>query len=152
MANKVLGSRLISNRRVSPLPPHPPRAHYKEYLVSLVNAHSLDPATLYEVEELETATMRYLHVTPQQMDGEELPAYQARLLQVLSHPALPKPKPSRSRLSAYPGLQYHCSLSFAETDRGSTLGTEYSPQKEIAEGTGPDAALRPCPRQQLQHQ
>ncbi|XP_021505998.1 E3 ubiquitin-protein ligase RNF31 [Meriones unguiculatus] len=60
------------------------QAHYKEYLVSLINAHSLDPATLYEVEELETATRRYLHVPPQPMDGEDLPTYQARLLQKLT--------------------------------------------------------------------
>lgn len=59
------------------------QAHYKEYLVSLINAHSLDPATLYEVEELETATVRYLHLTPQPVDGEDLPVYQARLLQKL---------------------------------------------------------------------
>ncbi|XP_004864183.1 E3 ubiquitin-protein ligase RNF31 isoform X1 [Heterocephalus glaber] len=59
------------------------QAHYKEYLVSLINAHSLDPATLYEVEELETATERYLHVHPQALAGEDPPAYQARLLQKL---------------------------------------------------------------------
>ena len=51
--------------------------------MSLINAHSLDPATLYEVEELETATIRYLHLAPQPADGEDLPAYQARLLQKL---------------------------------------------------------------------
>lgn len=90
MAVKVLGlMQLLLNRRVNIPFPHLPRAHYKEYLVSLINAHSLDPATLYEVEELETATVRYLHVPPQPMDGEDLPAYKARLLQVmLSHPAL----------------------------------------------------------------
>uniref|UniRef100_A0A7N9D1F9 E3 ubiquitin-protein ligase RNF31 n=1 Tax=Macaca fascicularis TaxID=9541 RepID=A0A7N9D1F9_MACFA len=60
------------------------QAHYKEYLVSLINAHSLDPATLYEVEELETATERYLHVRPQPLAGEDPPAYQARLLQKLT--------------------------------------------------------------------
>ncbi|KAK7801465.1 hypothetical protein U0070_006628 [Myodes glareolus] len=60
------------------------QAHYKEYLVSLINAHSLDPATLYDVEELETATVRYLHVHPQAMEGEDRPAYQARLLQKLT--------------------------------------------------------------------
>ncbi|XP_007479924.1 E3 ubiquitin-protein ligase RNF31 [Monodelphis domestica] len=59
------------------------QAHYKEYLVSLINAHSLDPAMLYEVEELETATERYLHVRPQPAAGEEASAYQARLLQKL---------------------------------------------------------------------
>lgn len=59
------------------------QAHYKEYLVSLINAHSLDPATLYEVEELETAAERYLHVRPQPMAGEDTPTYHARLLQKL---------------------------------------------------------------------
>ncbi|XP_044235504.1 E3 ubiquitin-protein ligase RNF31 isoform X3 [Ursus arctos] len=59
------------------------QAHYKEYLVSLINAHSLDPATLYEVEELETAAERYLHVRPQPVAGEDAPAYHARLLQKL---------------------------------------------------------------------
>lgn len=58
------------------------RAHYKEYLVSLINAHSLDPATLYKVEELETAVERYLHVHPQPLAGEDAAAYHARLLQV----------------------------------------------------------------------
>ncbi|XP_062946417.1 E3 ubiquitin-protein ligase RNF31 isoform X2 [Cynocephalus volans] len=60
------------------------QAHYKEYLVSLINAHSLDPATLYEVEELETATERYLHMRPQPLAGEDPPAYHARLLQKLT--------------------------------------------------------------------
>ncbi|XP_024608960.1 E3 ubiquitin-protein ligase RNF31 isoform X5 [Neophocaena asiaeorientalis asiaeorientalis] len=59
------------------------QAHYKEYLVSLINAHSLDPASLYEVEELETATERYLHVRPQPLPGEDAATYHARLLQKL---------------------------------------------------------------------
>ncbi|XP_070360211.1 E3 ubiquitin-protein ligase RNF31 isoform X1 [Equus asinus] len=59
------------------------QAHYKEYLVSLINAHSLDPATLYEVEELETAAERYLHMRPQPLAGEDTPAYHTRLLQKL---------------------------------------------------------------------
>ncbi|KAH0509639.1 E3 ubiquitin-protein ligase RNF31 [Microtus ochrogaster] len=65
------------------------QAHYKEYLVSLINAHSLDPATLYDVEELETATVRYLHVHPQAVEGEDRPAYQARLLQLSAPPTPP---------------------------------------------------------------
>ncbi|KAM8781198.1 E3 ubiquitin-protein ligase RNF31 isoform 3-T3 [Rhynchonycteris naso] len=59
------------------------QAHYKEYLVSLINAHSLDPATLYEVEELETAAERYLHVRPQPLAGEDATAYHTRLIQKL---------------------------------------------------------------------
>ncbi|XP_037359019.1 E3 ubiquitin-protein ligase RNF31 isoform X2 [Talpa occidentalis] len=60
------------------------QAHYKEYLVSLINAHSLDPATLYEVEELETAVERYLHIRPQPLPGEDAPNYHTRLLQKLT--------------------------------------------------------------------
>ncbi|OWK09681.1 RNF31, partial [Cervus elaphus hippelaphus] len=55
------------------------QAHYKEYLVSLINAHSLDPATLYETEELMTAAERYLHMRPQALPGEDIPTYHARL-------------------------------------------------------------------------
>lgn len=69
-------------------PSYLPRAHYKEYLVSLINAHSLDPATLYEVEELETAAERYLHVRPQPLAGEDVPTYHIRLLQVKPTPSL----------------------------------------------------------------
>lgn len=69
-------------------PSYLPRAHYKEYLVSLINAHSLDPATLYEVEELETAAERYLHVRPQPLAGEDAPTYHIRLLQVKPTPSL----------------------------------------------------------------
>lgn len=58
--------------------------------MSLINAHSLDPATLYEVEELETAAERYLHVRPQPVAGEDAPAYHARLLQV--QPPSPQPR------------------------------------------------------------
>ncbi|XP_037690551.1 E3 ubiquitin-protein ligase RNF31 [Choloepus didactylus] len=60
------------------------QAHYKEYLVSLINAHSLDPATLYDVQELEMATERYLHVRPQSLAGEDPRAYLARLLKKLT--------------------------------------------------------------------
>ncbi|XP_059952395.1 E3 ubiquitin-protein ligase RNF31 isoform X5 [Mesoplodon densirostris] len=90
------------------------QAHYKEYLVSLINAHSLDPATLYEVEELETAAERYLHVRPQPLPGEDAATYHARL------------------------LQYHHLLSPTEADRRGALGTEYPPQEEVAEGKGPN--------------
>nr|XP_030710483.1 E3 ubiquitin-protein ligase RNF31 isoform X2 [Globicephala melas] len=91
------------------------QAHYKEYLVSLINAHSLDPASLYEVEELETAAERYLHVRPQPLPGEDAATYHARL------------------------LQYHHLLSpSTEADRRGALGTEYPPQEEVAEGKGPN--------------
>lgn len=68
--------------------------------MSLVNAHSLDPATLYEVEELETAAERYLHVRPQPVATEDAPAYHARLLQVESPPSLASDLRPRSPLSS----------------------------------------------------
>ncbi|XP_043914761.1 E3 ubiquitin-protein ligase RNF31 isoform X2 [Protopterus annectens] len=57
------------------------KVHYQEYLVSLINAHSLDPAVLYEVEELEVVLRRY-HVDFQgQAAGETAEAYKARMQQ-----------------------------------------------------------------------
>lgn len=50
--------------------------------MSLINAHSLDPATLYETEELITAAERYLHIRPQALPVEDIPTYHAHLLQV----------------------------------------------------------------------
>lgn len=67
--------------------------------MSLINAHSLDPATLYEVEELETAAERYLHTRPQALPGEDAPTYHARLLQV-KPPLQPLTPLSRSPLSS----------------------------------------------------
>uniref|UniRef100_A0A3P8SIA2 Uncharacterized protein n=1 Tax=Amphiprion percula TaxID=161767 RepID=A0A3P8SIA2_AMPPE len=55
--------------------------HYREYLVSLINAHSLDPALLYEPHELIRACERYL-VDKQRADNEEDNVYHARLLKV----------------------------------------------------------------------
>lgn len=124
--------------------------------MSLINAHSLDPATLYEVEELETATERYLHVRPQPLAGEDPPGYHARLLQVKLYPALSLIPPSRSHLSwpvSAPGFRCHCLLSSAEADRRGALGTEYPPQEEVAEGQGPDEGpVAQLPQEQLQHQ
>ncbi|XP_061569952.1 E3 ubiquitin-protein ligase RNF31-like isoform X2 [Cololabis saira] len=57
--------------------------HYKEYLVSLTNAHTLDPAPLYDAHELVRACERY-QVDTQRGDGEEDNAYHARLLQKLT--------------------------------------------------------------------
>lgn len=56
--------------------------HYKEYLVSLINAHSLDPAPLYEANELLRACERYL-VDKQKVENEDDNAYHARLLKKL---------------------------------------------------------------------
>lgn len=66
--------------------------------MSLINAHSLDPAMLYEVEELETATQRYLHVRPQPIAGEEASTYRARLLQVKTVDAFSATLTSKARL------------------------------------------------------
>lgn len=112
------------------LPPLP-RAHYKEYLVSLINAHSLDPATLYDVEELETATVRYLHVHPQAAEGEDRPAYQARLLQVMLSALHLTSTPTFHKSPATPIflLQVFSTiiLSFTEADRRDSLGKEHHP-------------------------
>lgn len=67
-----------------PLTPHNVcvfRRHYREYLVSLINAHSLDPALLYNIQELIRACERY-QVDIQRGESEENNAYHARLLKV----------------------------------------------------------------------
>nr|XP_040025856.1 E3 ubiquitin-protein ligase RNF31-like [Gasterosteus aculeatus aculeatus] len=56
--------------------------HYKEYLVSLINAHSLDPAPLYEASEVIRACERYL-VDTQRGGDEDEDVFLARLLKKL---------------------------------------------------------------------
>ncbi|XP_055006750.1 LOW QUALITY PROTEIN: E3 ubiquitin-protein ligase RNF31-like [Boleophthalmus pectinirostris] len=56
--------------------------HYREYLVSLINVHSLDPAVLYQPQELVLACQRY-QVPTQKMDNENENNYNARLLKKL---------------------------------------------------------------------
>lgn len=56
--------------------------HYREYLVSLINGHSLDPAQQFDFTELTTACNRY-QVELVRMDGEEERTYHARLLKKL---------------------------------------------------------------------
>uniref|UniRef100_A0A8C7Y1W6 RBR-type E3 ubiquitin transferase n=1 Tax=Oryzias sinensis TaxID=183150 RepID=A0A8C7Y1W6_9TELE len=55
--------------------------HYREYLVSLINAHSLDPAPLYQSQELTRACERY-QVDTQRAEAEDDNDYHARLLKV----------------------------------------------------------------------
>ncbi|XP_054915454.1 E3 ubiquitin-protein ligase RNF31 isoform X2 [Poeciliopsis prolifica] len=56
--------------------------HYREYLVSLINDHSLDPAVLYETQELDVACQRYLGDL-KKGDGEDDNAFRARQLKKL---------------------------------------------------------------------
>ncbi|XP_031141085.1 E3 ubiquitin-protein ligase RNF31 [Sander lucioperca] len=56
--------------------------HYREYLVSLINAHSLDPSPLYEANELIRACERY-QVDTQRAENEDDNVYHARLLKKL---------------------------------------------------------------------
>nr|XP_029482191.1 E3 ubiquitin-protein ligase RNF31-like [Oncorhynchus nerka] len=56
--------------------------HYREYLVSLINGHTLDPAILYDQQEVTVASKRY-QVEEQQGEGEDDRVYKARLLKKL---------------------------------------------------------------------
>ncbi|KAM4606355.1 E3 ubiquitin-protein ligase RNF31-like [Polymixia lowei] len=56
--------------------------HYKEYMVSLINGHTLDPALLYDSQELTVACGRY-QVDTQKGENEDDDAHHARLLQKL---------------------------------------------------------------------
>lgn len=57
----------------------------------------------------------------------------------LPHPALTLPfqKSPVTVCFSTASFQYHYPLSFAEAERRGTLGTEYPPQKKVAEGPGP---------------
>lgn len=57
------------------------RKHYREYLVSLINSHSIDPAPLYSSNELLLACRRY-KVEDTHRDGEDTITYYTRLLEV----------------------------------------------------------------------
>ncbi|KAM7401442.1 hypothetical protein PAMA_005581 [Pampus argenteus] len=56
--------------------------HYREYLVSLINSHSIDPASLYSSNELLLACRRY-KVEDTHRDGEDGFSYYSRLLEKL---------------------------------------------------------------------
>ncbi|KPP59127.1 hypothetical protein Z043_122984 [Scleropages formosus] len=56
--------------------------HYKEYLVSLINGHSLDPALLFDLNNLVIACRRY-QVDSRRLDTEDETTYSARLLKKL---------------------------------------------------------------------
>ncbi|XP_040921571.1 E3 ubiquitin-protein ligase RNF31-like [Toxotes jaculatrix] len=56
--------------------------HYREYLVSLINVHSLDPALLYDAQELTRACERY-QVDVQRGENEDDNTYHTRLLKKL---------------------------------------------------------------------
>ncbi|XP_042327873.1 E3 ubiquitin-protein ligase RNF31 [Sceloporus undulatus] len=75
------------------------QAHYKEYLVSLINSHSLDPATLYTLQEAENVCRRHLPATqvPPQGTAEEEEAYRGRLVKILRDEVPLGPKIPRRR-------------------------------------------------------
>ncbi|KAG7231308.1 hypothetical protein INR49_012148 [Caranx melampygus] len=72
--------------------------HYREYLVSLINNHSLDPALLYDAPELIRACERY-QVDTQRGENEEDNGYHARLLKKLMEVPLGEKVPRMSALS-----------------------------------------------------
>ncbi|KAJ7313157.1 hypothetical protein JRQ81_004430 [Phrynocephalus forsythii] len=61
------------------------QAHYKEYLVNLINTHSLDPAALYTLPEADIVCRRHLPAAqmPRQGPAEDNEAYRGRLIKVL---------------------------------------------------------------------
>ncbi|XP_074975051.1 E3 ubiquitin-protein ligase RNF31 isoform X1 [Caretta caretta] len=73
------------------------QAHYKEYLVSLINARALDPARLYSLPELETVYRRHQGALPPRPPGEPEDTYHGRLLQKLMDEVPLGPKILRQR-------------------------------------------------------
>ncbi|KAJ3594387.1 hypothetical protein NHX12_003694 [Muraenolepis orangiensis] len=62
----------------------PSGKHYREYLVTLINGYSLDPAPLFTATELALACRRY-QVEDQRSDGEDDFSHYNRLLEKLMH-------------------------------------------------------------------
>ncbi|XP_073488864.1 E3 ubiquitin-protein ligase RNF31 [Aquarana catesbeiana] len=58
-------------------------SHYKEYLVSRINALFLDPCILYDLEEVVTVCKRYLPGCPPKEEHEDEATYKSHLIQVL---------------------------------------------------------------------
>ncbi|MBN3321149.1 RNF31 ligase, partial [Atractosteus spatula] len=58
------------------------KLHYKEYLVELINNHSLDPAVMFTIDEIATELQRWKLSVPEKMEGELVAHYQHRLKQV----------------------------------------------------------------------
>nr|XP_060635962.1 E3 ubiquitin-protein ligase RNF31 [Anolis sagrei ordinatus] len=75
------------------------QAHYKEYLVSLINSHSLDPAALYTVQEAENVCRRHLPAAQVLLrdPGEDEEAYRGRLVKTLRDGVPLGPKIPRRR-------------------------------------------------------
>uniref|UniRef100_W5N311 Si:dkey-181m9.8 n=1 Tax=Lepisosteus oculatus TaxID=7918 RepID=W5N311_LEPOC len=55
------------------------KLHYKEYLVELINNHSLDPAVMFTIDEIATELQRWKLSVPEKMEGELAAHYQLRL-------------------------------------------------------------------------
>ncbi|XP_071502777.1 uncharacterized protein [Diadema antillarum] len=79
-------------RKVSPGNAGLCRLHYKEYLVGLINAKSIDPACVYNIDELKAALGREEIAATQRREGETDRSYRSRLLQELQTkvPLIPK--------------------------------------------------------------
>nr|XP_032660543.1 E3 ubiquitin-protein ligase RNF31 [Chelonoidis abingdonii] len=86
-----------AGRRHVPATPASAQAHYKEYLVSLINARALDPARLYSLPELETVYQRHQGALPPRPPGEPEDSYRGRLLQKLMEEVPLGPKILRQR-------------------------------------------------------
>ncbi|XP_066065409.1 E3 ubiquitin-protein ligase RNF31-like isoform X3 [Chamaea fasciata] len=72
------------------------RAHYSEYLVSLINRHGLDPAPLYEGAELWAAAERHLAAgRSRRRPGESRAEHESRVRRLLAAEAPVRPRPPR---------------------------------------------------------
>ncbi|XP_069490100.1 E3 ubiquitin-protein ligase RNF31 isoform X2 [Ambystoma mexicanum] len=61
------------------------KSHYKEYLVRLINNHTLDPANLYDINELNITCNRYLpQGTTQRIPAEDDQVYCTRILKLMT--------------------------------------------------------------------
>uniref|UniRef100_A0A8C3UWG4 RING-type domain-containing protein n=1 Tax=Catharus ustulatus TaxID=91951 RepID=A0A8C3UWG4_CATUS len=69
------------------------RAHYTEYLVSLINRHGLDPAPLYDRAELRAAAERHLAAgRSRRLPGESEAEHELRMRRLLGEEAPVRPR------------------------------------------------------------
>lgn len=79
------------------VPPLSLRAHYSEYLVSLINRHGLDPAPLYDRAELRAAAERHLAAgRTRRLPGESEAERELRMRRLLAEEAPVRPRPPRA--------------------------------------------------------
>ncbi|XP_015210350.1 E3 ubiquitin-protein ligase RNF31 isoform X2 [Lepisosteus oculatus] len=95
------------------------KLHYKEYLVELINNHSLDPAVMFTIDEIATELQRWKLSVPEKMEGELAAHYQLRLRRKLIQEVklMPDKRNLKKTLSGLSSTRFPESAHAASTER-----------------------------------